>query len=160
MMPRLRFRVRHWVRRWQELSGRERTTLLQAAALLPLARAAVRLLSPGAMRWLLARELRSHRERNSAAIRHRCEEVSRLVAIAAERGPVRARCLPRALTACLLLRRSGIAADLRLGGALKDGRFAAHAWLECEGEKFEVTRPPQPEFIPFDAPLAAPRVRS
>jgi len=159
MMMALRRTMGHGVRRWRQLSARERKILLQAAALLPLARAAVRLLPPAALRSVLARELRGHRERNSAVARQRCQEVTRMVAIAAERGPVRARCLPRAVAACLLLRRAGIAANLCLGGALKEGSFAAHAWVEWGEEKFEVTRPAQSEFLPFDAPLAAPRVR-
>ena len=41
-------------------------------------------------------------------------------------------CLPRALTACLLLWRSGVPATLRIG--VKRFPFGAHAWVECDGQ--------------------------
>lgn len=45
-----------------------------------------------------------------------------------------ARCLARALAASCLLRRAGRVATLSLGvGFNADRRFAAHAWLECDG---------------------------
>ena len=42
-------------------------------------------------------------------------------------------CLPRALTACLLLWRSGVPATLRIG--VKRFPFGAHAWVECDGQR-------------------------
>lgn len=44
-------------------------------------------------------------------------------------------CLPRALTTCLLLRRAGVSATLRIG--VKRYPFGAHAWVECEGESLD-----------------------
>ena len=41
-------------------------------------------------------------------------------------------CLPRALTACLLLWRGGVPARLHIG--VKRYPFGAHAWVECEGQ--------------------------
>ena len=41
-------------------------------------------------------------------------------------------CLPRSLTICVLLRRRGVPATLRIG--VKRFPFAAHAWVECLGE--------------------------
>ena len=41
-------------------------------------------------------------------------------------------CLPRALTACLLLWRSGVPATLHIG--VKRYPFGAHAWVECNGQ--------------------------
>lgn len=42
-------------------------------------------------------------------------------------------CLPRALTACLLLWRGGVSATLHIG--VKRYPFGAHAWVECNGER-------------------------
>ena len=42
-------------------------------------------------------------------------------------------CLPRALTACLLLWRGGVPATLRIG--VKRYPFGAHAWVECDGQR-------------------------
>ena len=44
-----------------------------------------------------------------------------------------AKCLAQALAGSCLLRRAGLTPTLTLGVAL-DGRFDAHAWLECGGE--------------------------
>lgn len=41
-------------------------------------------------------------------------------------------CLPRALTACLLLWRGGVPATLHIG--VKRYPFGAHAWVECDGQ--------------------------
>ena len=41
-------------------------------------------------------------------------------------------CLPRALTACLLLWRGGVPATLQIG--VKRYPFGAHAWVECDGQ--------------------------
>jgi hypothetical protein len=43
------------------------------------------------------------------------------------------RCLPQAFCLRRLLRRHGIAADLKIGVARQDGALAAHAWVEREG---------------------------
>lgn len=148
-------KLQHRWRRWRGLSARERRTLLQAVTLIPLAGAMVRMLSAGKLRQLLSKEVVVSRPVSTT----RVAEVVEMVAIAADRGPMRAACLTRAVTACILLRREGIAADVCLGGARKEGKFAAHAWVQCGGEKFDVARPPQREFLPFDAPLAASRRR-
>ena len=148
--------MQHRWQRWRRLTARERRTLLQALALLPVVTAMVRLLPLAHLRRMLTREMRARKQGLTPA---RVAAVVEMVAIAADRGPTRAACLPRAVTACMILRREGIAADLCLGGARKNGKFAAHAWVEYEGEKFDVSRPPQNEFLPFDTPLAASRTR-
>ena len=44
-----------------------------------------------------------------------------------------AHCLPQAIAGYCLLRRAGRVPFVRLGVAIADTRFDAHAWLECEG---------------------------
>ncbi len=44
-------------------------------------------------------------------------------------------CLPQALTACLLMKRQGLAANLRIGVKNgSDGQLRAHAWVEHNGQ--------------------------
>ena len=44
-------------------------------------------------------------------------------------------CLPQALTACLLMKRQGLAANLRIGVKNgSDGQLRAHAWVEHNGD--------------------------
>lgn len=44
------------------------------------------------------------------------------------------RCLERSLTLQRVLRKRGVAAELRIGVEKKDSKVAGHAWLEIDGE--------------------------
>lgn len=56
----------------------------------------------------------------------------RWVRRASRRVPGAGRCLPRALTAAVLLRRRGVSGELLVG--VRSRPFAAHAWLLVDGE--------------------------
>jgi hypothetical protein len=58
-------------------------------------------------------------------------ETARRVSTAAAFYPRRARCLEQSLALCLLLRRRGVAAEMRLGAQPRP--FYAHAWVEVDG---------------------------
>ncbi|HEX6133734.1 MAG TPA: lasso peptide biosynthesis B2 protein [Longimicrobiales bacterium] len=58
-------------------------------------------------------------------------ETAHRVAVAAAFYPRRALCLEQSLTLFVLLRRRGVAADLRLG--VQPRPFYAHAWVEIDG---------------------------
>jgi hypothetical protein len=58
-------------------------------------------------------------------------ETARRVSMVAAFYPRRARCLEQSLALCLLLRRRGVAAELRLGAQPRP--FYAHAWVEVNG---------------------------
>jgi hypothetical protein len=45
----------------------------------------------------------------------------------------RSTCLTQALALSRLLRSEGHACTVRIGVSKEDGRFAAHAWVECDG---------------------------
>ena len=74
-------------------------------------------------------------------------EVCRRVAVAAVLYPGRARCLEQSMALYVLLRRRGIAADLRLG--VQPYPFNAHAWVELNG----VALNEEPEIISQFVPL-------
>lgn len=57
--------------------------------------------------------------------------VARRCAVVAALAPFRARCLEQSLTLFCLLRRAGLAAQLRLG--VQASPFKAHAWVEHAG---------------------------
>jgi hypothetical protein len=52
---------------------------------------------------------------------------------AARHTPFPATCLTRSLLLAWLLRRRGVACDLRIGVRLIGGALDAHAWVECQG---------------------------
>lgn len=63
----------------------------------------------------------------------RAHAIVRLVQGAAAWSVHRPTCLHRSLTLWWLLRRQGIASELRIGVRKEQGRFEAHAWVEREG---------------------------
>ena len=61
-----------------------------------------------------------------------------------------ATCLPRALSAHLLLRRNGCPSDLKIGVTRDpDGQFLAHAWVESSGRVVIGTLPDLARYTPL-----------
>jgi len=117
------------LRKFQSLNPEERSLLLRTVFLVALLRAALCLFPFVRLKDNLARHAKRHPIRQDIA-------TSRLVwatRAAAARIPG-ATCLTQALAAKYQLERSGRNAHLYLGVAKDNGRFLAHAWLECDGE--------------------------
>lgn len=57
-----------------------------------------------------------------------------LVTVAGRYSPFRSTCLKEAVVLASLLKRRGIATQLRIGVSRQEGRFKAHAWLERNGQ--------------------------
>ena len=118
------------VRRLLELSSRERSLLLQALLMLPLARLSLAF-------WGFNRTHRLFQRlapvRPRAVDKGEVQEIAlttmRMVRVAAINGVCRANCLPRSLVASTLLRGLGLDPTLRLGARRKDGALEAHAWV-------------------------------
>ncbi len=62
------------------------------------------------------------------------QRLSRFTAAIFRRWPWRLKCLPRSLILLTLLRRRGLAAELKVGVNKSPEAFQAHAWLEHEGQ--------------------------
>ncbi len=83
--------------------------------------------------------------------RHSADRIAWAVRVAGRRVPFGHNCLVQALTACLLLRRHGHRAALRVGVARDaQARFTAHAWVECDGTVL-VGAPRHASYVPFPA---------
>jgi hypothetical protein len=138
------------------LSLPELVFLLQAAAALPLTRRRLRTGGyAAALRALERRARRPARLRLPGSDGERAAAAARLVHAAGARWPSRATCLPRSLVLRALLQRQGVAADLRIGVRLVDGRLEGHAWVEHAG--VPLAQPPDvaAHFAPFPGDLAA-----
>lgn len=76
------------------------------------------------------------------------------VALAVHRAanwhPLRPNCLPRSLVLVRLLRRRGLAAELRIGVAKPGETLAAHAWVEHGGVALAETDAARGAYAPFD----------
>jgi hypothetical protein len=127
--------VRNWSKVWR-LSPAERSTLVQAQALLPLTALALRLVGFRRCQAVLARlapAAAAPAGADEVAVLGQARATARLVEAAARRGPYRATCLPRSLALWCLLRRRGIDGELRIGVRKEAGRVQAHAWVEWRG---------------------------
>jgi len=85
-------------------------------------------------------------------------DLARRVNTAATRGPIRTACLVRSLTLWWLLRRQGIASELRIGVRKDGGELAAHAWVEYAGAVINDSPESIQRFAAFDAAIAPPEI--
>ena len=60
-------------------------------------------------------------------------------------------CLERSLVLWRLLRRSGIAATVRIGARKIEGDFEAHAWVDCNGAALNERAAAHKHYAAFDA---------
>ena len=114
--------------------GDERRLFFRAAWLLFLIRLGLWLLPFATMRWFVARLTRSP----AKATKHPHvteDQIVWAVARVSHYIPGAKSCLPRALTAYVLLRREGHPSDLHIGVALDERKkLQAHAWVESQGK--------------------------
>lgn len=68
------------------------------------------------------------------------------------RSPWRASCLRQALVLWWLLRRHGLAAELKIGVVSRGLPLQAHAWVELEGQALDPEVPPDAVFPPLPEP--------
>lgn len=66
-----------------------------------------------------------------------------------------ANCLKKSLVLWVLLRRQGIASDLRIGVRLEEGNFEAHAWVEGDGFVLNDAPDVRQRFAMFDRVIDA-----
>ena len=122
------------LRKLLSLSLAEHALLVRAAVALPLTRRSLRVRGFNAtarsLERLARRRLALPLRGDDAA---RAAVTARLVYAAGARFPFRANCLPKALVLRTLLLRQRIAADLRIGVRIVDGRLEGHAWVEHRG---------------------------
>ena len=118
----------------RELSIVEWQVLLQSMLLLPLIALALKLKG---LKWTRARISSRSKPDLSVPDDEQLEiarSVARMVYAAAHHGPYRTNCLKKSLATLWLLRRKGIAANLKIGVNKEVADFSAHAWLEYQGK--------------------------
>ncbi len=132
-------------RRLAELSWADRRLLARAGAMLAHAKLALPSVDFRADREAVAEGAR----KPSPVELARARAVARLVGVAASRVPFRVACLHRSIVLWRILRREGIACKLRLGARSGEGRFEAHAWVECGGVALNEDAPNLSRYRPF-----------
>jgi len=127
--------------------------------LLPITAAALRLL--GFRRWQSALARLGTREQTRpgdppGAPLERAYLTARMVRTAECHGLSRPNCLHQSLVLWWLLRRQGIACELRLGVRKQHGSVEAHAWVEHNGAVLNDNGNVRQHFVPFETTLAEP----
>jgi hypothetical protein len=139
--------------KFSRLSKPEQRFLIQAFVLLPVLALALRSMGLRRTQVVLARlaprpsGLESHDGDQLA------RRISRLVAAAAVNGPYRANCLKRSLALWWLLRRQGLASDLRIGVRKGLRGIEAHAWVERGGRPLNDDVDVVRQYSPFPRPI-------
>lgn len=144
------------LRRFWSLSGYSRIVVLEAA--IALAAGWIGLRFAGLRRWqkLLAGLAPGTSDPASATDPVRLESaraIARLELAAARHLFFNTNCLEQSLALWWLLRRRGIAAELRIGARKHEGRFEAHAWVESGGRVVSEAGAEELNFVPFDASM-------
>ena len=141
---------RAW-RALRTLSWRDRVLVAEAWCMLPIVALGLRLVGFRRVRaWAANRPERGLRHDLDAAL-----TLARLVRGAGAWSVFRPRCLTRSLVLVRLLRRAGLAAELRIGVDRRSPNFAAHAWVEHEGVALAEPEDVAARYATFDGPLEA-----
>ncbi len=139
-------RLARHLAQFRALSPAGQRTLLTAAAYMPIFWLGLRML--GLPRFQ-ARLQRAPAMRREAMTLTEIQALGEAVNIAARHTPFPATCLTRSLLLGWLLRRRGVASDLRIGVRLTQGTLDAHAWVECEGIPVNDQPEVNGQFAPF-----------
>ncbi|MDQ1729693.1 MAG: hypothetical protein QOD33_1818 [Pyrinomonadaceae bacterium] len=118
---------------------------MQAGGLLVAVQLALRFVTVGRLQQVCARRKRAGMDDILAP-----DIIARLVRVAAERGPCRARCLPQSLVLHWLLQRRGVASRIVFGARKADEQMQAHAWVEVNGVTLSQDHGVYRDFSPLD----------
>ena len=147
------------LRKLFQLSRTELWLLAQAVVLLSTVRVALKFVTITRLRRVADRTSRSNAStrlslRKDQKSDELPENVARMVRLAAERGPIEAKCLEQSLVLSWLLRRRGVDARILFGARKQDAQMEAHAWVEIDGKAINEEQGFHQDFVPFDG-LAA-----
>jgi hypothetical protein len=148
--------MERWQKFWR-LGGYERGIALEAAGGLAATWLGLRL--AGFRRWknLLTRltpAANAAAQQQSAPQREPAELIARMAAAVARNLFFGTNCLEQSLVLWWLLRRRGIAAELRIGARKESQRFEAHAWVEVDSAALNDAVAEHLHFVPFDGPIS------
>jgi hypothetical protein len=147
--------MQRWHRFWQ-LSGYERGIALEAGGGLLATWVGLRLVGfrrwKSVLAWLAPSPNTAARPKDSAQ-KVAAQAIARMAAAAARNFFIDTNCLEQSLVLWWLLRRRGIAAELRIGARKEFERFEAHAWVEVDSAVLNDASAEHQHFVPFDEPI-------
>ena len=148
--------MERWHRFWR-LSGFERGVVIEATGGLLATWLGLRL--AGFRRWKsvlawLAPSANAIAPLQGASQKESAQVIARMEAAAARNLFFSTNCLEQSLVLWWLLRRLGIAAELRIGARKELERFEAHAWVEVDSAVLNDANAEHRHFVPFDGPIS------
>ena len=154
--------MERWQKFWR-LNGFERGLVLEAGAGLLATWLGLRL--AGFRRWKIALTWLAPSANETthlrAASRKQCADaIARMSAAAARNLFFTTNCLEKSLVLWWLLRRRGIAAELRIGARKELERFEAHAWVELDSQVLNDAGEEHRHFVPFEGPITPMETRT
>ncbi|MGB0034024.1 MAG: lasso peptide biosynthesis B2 protein [Candidatus Acidiferrales bacterium] len=147
------------LRRFRRLSRSEQRVVLESAA--ALAATWVGLRAAGFRRWeavldsLAPSKASSNTAAADSSMIDSARMIGRMESAAARHLFFRVNCLEQSLVLRWLLRRRGIAAELRFGARKEANSFEAHAWVEFGGTVLNDTGDTHLHFVPFDGAITS-----
>jgi len=146
------------IQKIKALSGQEWGYLSRALLLLPLLRLSLKLWSFQSVLRFLERSAPLPKTETATPPTHSFGPLSqeqivrlvRMVNVAANKGLLKANCLPRSLAIWWLLRRRGVESELRLGVKPLDDAIQAHAWVEHNGQVLNDSIEVRQQFATFE----------
>jgi hypothetical protein len=120
--------------RFFALSARRRALLIASLLLLPFIDISLRLAGYNKTRLILDRAYLHRRQDPGANRAQVLQDVAWAVSAASRRVPFAASCLRRSILIAQFLRQHRITAKIQFAVRRSNGRLAAHAWVECDGE--------------------------
>jgi hypothetical protein len=149
------------LRRFSRLDAEARGIFLRAAAILPVISLSLKMLGFGAtQKFVLRFPPPTHGALPGGSPDlgrvERAQLTARMVNAAVRHAWCASTCLEKSLALCWLLRRQGIACELRIGARKVQGKFEAHAWVERDGNALNEPQQEHRHYAAFDAafPLA------
>ena len=143
------------IQRFSQLERRQRGLFMRASVLLPLISMSLRWRGFRKTKALLQRFLPASYGYKIPDAQKDARLTAEMVRAAGRNGIDRPSCLEMSLTLWWLLARQGIASDLRVGVRKEEGKFEAHAWVECEGEVLNDPESDHHHYLAFDVALAS-----
>lgn len=134
---------------WHSLSKSDRALVIRAMFLLPIVATSLKTVGVRRTQSWLTRNFLSPTVPLTEQTRANVRRAAQMVAVACRRSPLHGSCLPRTIVLWSLLRRQGIATDVRIGTRSSHGEFQAHAWLEWNGEVLNDTAEVATQYLPF-----------
>lgn len=146
------------LQRFRALDGEARGLFVRAALLLPLISLSLRIRGFGLTQAMLLRFLPHSSPTFAGAARDLDPSIAdekqlltvRMVRAAARYRPRKATCLEESLVSWFLLRRRGVACEVRIGARKVAGQFEAHAWVECGGQALNETGEESRRYAAFE----------